>query len=104
MNNIVEEILNLCGEDEVEKETLQSLKVLEPYHFVMAELVSSLEKSDVVSLRPRSPPLVKNSCKLPKLELPKFSGNQWIGQVSGISFKHLFTLVVVLVTLIASII
>ena len=81
MNNIVEEILNLCGEDEVEKETLQSLKVLEPYHFVMAELVSSLEKSDVVSLRPRSSPLVKNSCKLPKLELPKFSGNpmDWPG-------------------------
>ena len=75
MNNIVEEILNLCGEDEVEKETFESLKVLEPYHFVMAELVSSLEKSDVVSLRSRSPSLVKNSCKLPKLELPKFSGN-----------------------------
>lgn len=84
MNNIVEEILNLCGEDEVEKETLQSLKVLEPYHFVMAELVSSLEKSDVVSLRPWSPPLVKNSCKLPKLELPKFSGNSM--DASGFDF------------------
>ena len=65
-NNIDEEILNLCDEDEVEKETLESMKVLEPYHFVMAELVSSLEKFDVVSLRIRSPPLVKNSCKLPK--------------------------------------
>ena len=71
MNNIDEEILNLCDEDEVEKETLESMKVLEPYHFVMAELVSSLEE---------------------------------FVQVSGISFKHLFTLVVVLVTLIASII
>ena len=71
LNNIDEEILNLCDEDEVEKETLESMKVLEPYHFVMAELVSSLEE---------------------------------FGQVSGISFKHLFTLVVVLVTLIASII
>ena len=65
-NNIDEEILNLCDEDEVEKETLESMKVLEPYQFVMAELVSSLEKFDVVSLRIRSPPLVKNSCKLPK--------------------------------------
>ena len=66
LNNIDEEILNLCDEDEVEKETLESMKVLEPYQFVMAELVSSLEKFDVVSLRIRSPPLVKNSCKLPK--------------------------------------
>ena len=66
---------------EVEKETLKSMKVLEPYHFVMTELVSSLEKFDVVSLRSRSPPLVKNSCKLPKLELPTFSGNpvDWPG-------------------------
>ena len=73
--------MSLCDEDEVEKETLESMKVLEPYHFVMAELVSSLEKFDVVSLRSRSPPLVKNSCKLPKLELPKFSGNpmDWPG-------------------------
>ena len=74
LNNIDEEILNLCDEDEVEKEALKSMKVLEPYHFVMAELVSSLEKFDMVSLRSRPPPLVKNSCKLPKLELPKFSG------------------------------
>ena len=36
-------IYNLCDEDEVEKETLESMKVLEHYHFVMAELVSSLE-------------------------------------------------------------
>ena len=86
LNNIDKEILNLCDEDEVEKETLESMKVLEPYHFVMAELVSSLEKFDVVSLRSRSPPLVKNNCKLPKLELPgnlklKFPGNpvDWPG-------------------------
>ena len=74
-------IYNLCDEDEVEKETLESMKVLEHYHFVMAELVSSLEKFDVVLLRSRSPPLFKNICKLPKLELPKFSGNpmDWPG-------------------------
>ena len=29
--------------------TLESMKVLEPYHFVIAELVSSLEKLDVTS-------------------------------------------------------
>ena len=69
LNNIDETFLNLCDEDEVEKETLASMKVLEPYHFVITELVSSLEKLDVVSLRRRSPLLVKNSCKLPKLEL-----------------------------------
>ena len=47
----------------------------------MAELVSSLEKFHVVSLRSRSPPLVKSSRKLPELELPKFSGNpmDWPG-------------------------
>ena len=77
LNNIDEEILNPCDEDELEKETLESMKVLESYHFVMAELISSLEKFDVVSSRSRSPPLVKNSCKLPKLELPKFSPTQW---------------------------
>ena len=81
LNNIDEEILNLCCEDEVEKETLESMKVLERYHLAMAELVSSLEKFYVVSLRIRSPLFVKNSCKLPKLELPKFSGNpmDWPG-------------------------
>ena len=87
LNNIDEEILNLCDEDEVEKETLESMKVLEPYQFVMAELVSSLEKFDVVSLRSRSPLLVKNNCKLPKLELPKFPGNpmaRFLGSVSNI--------------------
>ena len=36
LNNIADEILNLCDEDEVEKESLESMKVLEPYHFVMA--------------------------------------------------------------------
>ena len=35
------------------KKTLESMKVLEPYHFVMVELVSSLENIDVVSLRRR---------------------------------------------------
>ena len=59
LNNIDEEILNLCDEDEVEKETLESMKVLEPCRFVMVELVSSLEKLDVVLLRSRSPPFVK---------------------------------------------
>ena len=80
LNSIDEEILNLCDEDEIEKETLESWK-FEPYHFVMAELVSSLEKFHVVSLRSRSLPLIKSSCKLPKLELPKFSGNpmDWPG-------------------------
>ena len=73
--------MTFCDEGEVEKEALKSMKVLEPYHFVMAELVPSLEKFDVVSLRSRSPPLVKNSCKLPKLELPKISGKpmDWPG-------------------------
>ena len=66
-------MLNLCDEDEVEKETLESMKVFEPYHFLITELVSSLEKIDVVSLRNRSPLLVKNSGKLQNLELPKFS-------------------------------
>ena len=66
LNNIDEEILNLCDEDEVEKETLESMKVLEPYHFIMAEFVSSLEKFDVVSLISCSPPHVKNSYQLPK--------------------------------------
>ena len=41
------EISNICEEDEVEKETLQSMKVLKPYHFFMAEPVSSLEKIDM---------------------------------------------------------
>ena len=62
--------MNLCDEDEVEKETLESMN-----HFVMAELVSSLEKLDVVSLRSWFPPLAKISCKLPILELPKSSEN-----------------------------
>ena len=43
--------MNLCDEDEAEKETLESMKVLEPYHFVIAELVPSLEKFDFVSFR-----------------------------------------------------
>ena len=73
--------MNLCDEDEVEKETLESMKVVEPYHFVMAELVSSLEKLDVVSLRSWFLPLAKISCKLPILELPKSSENptDWPG-------------------------
>ena len=37
--------------------TLESTKVLEPYHFVIAEFVSSLEKLDVISVR--SPSAVK---------------------------------------------
>ena len=70
----------------------------------MAELVSSLEKFHVVSLRSRSPPLVKSSRKLPELELPKFSGNpmDWPGFWD--QFQYLFTQVVFLVTLMASII
>ena len=81
LNDIDKEILNLCDEEKVEKENLEFIKVLEPYRFVTAELVSSLGKLDVVSLRSRSPPPIKNSCKLPKLELPKFSGNptDWPG-------------------------
>ena len=83
LNNINEEILNLLNEDEVKKETLESMKGFEPYHLVVAELVSSLENSDVISSRSRSHLLLnyQNSCKLPKLEIPKFSGNSmdWLG-------------------------
>ena len=39
--------------------TLESTKVLEPYHFVIAEFVSSLEKLDVISVRSPSPTAVK---------------------------------------------
>ena len=39
--------------------TLESMKVLEPYHFVIAELVSSLEKLDVTSVRSPSPTAIK---------------------------------------------
>ena len=37
------------------KKTLEYMKVLEPYHFVIVELVSSLENLDLVSLRRRPP-------------------------------------------------
>ena len=51
--------------------------LLETYDFVMVQLAFD----DAILLRSLSPPLVKNSCKLPKLELPKFSGNpmDWPG-------------------------
>ena len=39
--------------------TLESTKVLGPYHFVIAEFVSSLEKLDVISVRSPSPTAVK---------------------------------------------
>ena len=41
LHSIDEEILNLCDEEEVEKETLESMKKLEPYRFIMVEHVSS---------------------------------------------------------------
>ena len=75
LNNIDEENLSYSDEDELAKETSESMKVFELYHFVMAKFVSALQKFNVVSLRSQSLPLGKNSCKLPKSELPKFSGN-----------------------------
>ena len=35
LNNIEQWVLNLFNEDEVEKETLESMKVLELYHFLL---------------------------------------------------------------------
>ena len=51
--------------------------LLETYYFVMVQLASD----DAILLRSLSPPFVKSSCKWPKLELPKFSGNpmDWQG-------------------------
>ena len=65
------------------------MKVFEPYHFVRAELVSSLKKIDVVSLRSRCPQLVKIVVNYQNQNYGSFQETQWIGQVSGISFKHL---------------
>lgn len=59
LNNIDEENLSYSDEDELAKETSESMKVFELYHFVMAKFVSALEKFNVVSLRSWSPPLVK---------------------------------------------
>ena len=52
-----EEILTLVMKMR-EKETLESMKVLELYYFVMVELVSSLEKFDVVFIEK----LVSTNC------------------------------------------
>ena len=52
-----EEILTLVMKMRA-KETLESMKVLELYYFVMVELVSSLEKFDVVFIEK----LVSTNC------------------------------------------
>ena len=60
------------------------MKVLEPYQalsFCHGGTCFQFRKIDVVLMRSRSLQLVKNSCKLPKLEVPKFPGNSadWPG-------------------------
>ena len=82
LNNIDEEIFNLVEPENVENEALECIRFFEPFHDIMAEISLQLEKFDIASIPVRTPSNSGNTnCKLPKLELPTFSGNplDWQG-------------------------
>ena len=84
LNALDEEILGAIEPGDVEVDVLESMKFMKPTHEILASISLKLgaikiSNSETSSVRSESSVTVR--CKLPKLELPVFSGNalEWQG-------------------------
>ena len=80
-----EQIINVLESEDVAADVYDSMKFLEEPQFILAELEEKLNNLTVVdkasSLTSHRSSSISNNCKLPKLELPSFSGDplSWQG-------------------------
>ena len=85
LNAIDEEVMNSIEPQNVEADVLESMKILEPTHELLAEVSMKLDSFDAGVMQGKessgSFKSVSARCKLPKFELPSFKGDalKWQG-------------------------
>ena len=82
LGSIDEEIINLLDPENIEVDVLDSEKIVESFHELLAEITLKLNSVKISDSDKHSDVSSMNrNCKLPKLELPVFMGNplKWQG-------------------------
>ena len=75
LKEIDEEISNALDVNEIENDVIESLNFMSPIHILLAEISDKVDNLKLLSSHASSVGSIERRCKLPKLELPTFSGN-----------------------------